>query len=223
VWYAYPGQTAGNEAVAGTWREPAMVGRLVEGGSQAVLQIGRTTFNDQQRVLTSTDAAGRQTRWTYAANGEDVTNVRQYVSGQPPNEVTDLLASYGSYNAAHQPGTVADAAGRTTTFTYTSLGQIQTVTNAKNQTTTYGYDTSHRLETVTGPDPDGGGPLSAPTTTYTYDEYGRVRTVTGPDGYVVTTDDDALDRPVQVTYPDGTTDKTSYDRPAVWNGETRST
>src|SRR5207302_2715315 len=39
----------------------------------------------------------------------------------------------------------------------------------------------------------------------------RVRTVTNnPDGYTVTTDYDNLDRPVTVTYPDGTTQQFQY-------------
>ena len=62
------------------------------------------------------DALGRRTNYTYAANG------------------LDLLASYGAYTSGHLPQTIADAAGDTTTLTYTTSGQVATSTNAKNET-----------------------------------------------------------------------------------------
>jgi YD repeat-containing protein len=50
------------------------------------------------------------------------------------------------------------------------------------------------------------------STTYAYDGYGRVRTVTDSDSCTVTTDYDLFDRPVWVTYPDGSYEETTYDR-----------
>jgi RHS repeat-associated protein len=103
-----------------------------------------------------------------------------------------------------QPQTVTDAAGQTTTLTYTAAGEVATVTNARGETTTSAYDGDGRLTRVTGP-------VSGATTSYTYDASGRVRTVTA-DEATVTTDDEVFDRPTVVTFPDGTTERTTYDR-----------
>ncbi len=157
------------------------------------------------KVTRATDPLGRATTFTYAANGIDLLETRQ-VNGQN----TDLIASY-SYNSQHQPLTVTDASGQTTTTTYNSAGQVLTVTTppragiTENRTTTYVYDTNGYLQTVTGP-------ATGATTTYTYDGYGRIRTETDADGYTLTYDYDALDRMTKTTYPDGTFEETVYNR-----------
>jgi RHS repeat-associated protein len=195
VWYAYPGQ--GSQTSVGTWIRPTQAARVLDDGSS---QIAQASYNDQGNVLTRTDPLGRQTSYGYAANGIDLVETRQTSSG-----VNDLLGVLGSYTALHQPQTVSDAAGQTTTLTYNAFGQVLTSTNAKSETTTLVYNASQRLQSVTGP-------MSGAVTTYTYDSYGRVRTVTQPDGYAVTTDYDGFDRPTRVTYPDGTTELLVYDR-----------
>ena len=110
-----------------------------------------------------------------------------------------------TYNPNHQVLTATDAAGETTTYTYTATGDIETVTNALSDTTTYTYDTDGRLETVTGP-------VAGATTTYEYDGYGRLWRVTDPEGYQTTTEYDLFDRPTKATYPDGTYEETVYDK-----------
>ena len=143
---------------------------------------------------------GRQTSSTYDADGHTVLQVRQTSGG-----ASDVLATYATFTALHQPQAVTDAAGQTTTLTYNAAGQVLTVTNARSETTTSTYDADGRLLTVTGP-------VSGSTTTYGYDLYGRLRTVTDAEGYAVTTDYDLFDRPVRVTYPDGTYEETTSDR-----------
>jgi YD repeat-containing protein len=54
------------------------------------------------------------------------------------------------------------------------------------------------------------GALAGATTGFTYDGTNRVRTVTDAEGYSVTFDYDALDRPLKVTYPDGTFEQIVY-------------
>src|SRR6185436_2073987 len=110
-----------------------------------------------------------------------------------------------TYNNQHLPLTITDAAGQTTTYTYNPAGQVLTTTNAKSETTTYAYDGYGRLVSETGPFPGA-------TTTYGYDTYGRVNTVTDSEGYAVTAAYDAADRVVQLSYPDGTTEQTTFDR-----------
>ena len=130
MWYAYPGQTRTSVDIVGGWATtPSEVARVVEDGTT---QRTLTTVNAQGQVTARTDAVGRQTTYTYAANGIDLLEVRQTTGG-----ANDLLASYGSHTATHQPQTIMDAAGQTTTLTYTAAGHVATVTNARLETTTY--------------------------------------------------------------------------------------
>ena len=197
IWYAYPNQLTGQEDTINGFIQPSRVGRVLEDGAS---QVFGTTYNNQGSVLTKTDPLGRQTTYTYANNGVDLLQVHQTTGG-----MNDLLASYANYTAQHQPQSLTDAAGQTTTMTYNAVGQVLTVTNAKSETTTSTYDTDGRLQSVTGP-------VTGATTRYTYDAYGRTRTVTDSDAYVVTTDYDIFDRPVRMTYPDTTFEETTYDR-----------
>lgn len=165
TWYAYPGQATPN--LIGWTTTPSETARVIEGG---VTQRTLTTVNAQGHVTARTDAVGRETTYSYAANGIDLLEVRQTRPGG-----SDSLAQYASYTATHQPQTVTDAAGETTNLTYNAAGQVLTSTNAKDETTTYVYDSDGRLQSVSGM-------VTGATTTYAYDGYGRVRTVTGPDG-----------------------------------------
>jgi RHS repeat-associated protein len=166
-------------------------------------------------VTRATDPLGRVTTYTFAANGIDLLETRQ-VNGQ----TTDLI-SIRTNNSQHQPLTITDAAGQTTTYTYLPDGRPETVVTPPRagltlaqRTTTYSYYPDNaptgagRLQTVTGPS----APQGSPITTYTYDGYGRVRTAADADSYTITYDYDALDRPTRVTYPDGTYEETVYNR-----------
>jgi YD repeat-containing protein len=197
VWYAYPDQNPTAPRAVGSWVQPTAIGRVLDDGTS---QIWQATYNDHGMPLSRTDPIGRRTSYTYAANGIDLTQVRQTTGS-----VNDLVASYGGYTAQHLPTTMTDAAGQTTLATYNAFGQVLTVTNPKSETTTNAYDSAGYLQSVTGP-------ITGATTTYTYDGYGRTRTITDSDGYTVTTDYDVLDRPTRVTYPDGTYEETSYDK-----------
>ena len=120
----------------------------------------------------------------------------------------DVIASY-TYNDKHQPLTITDALGKTTTNTYNTAGQVLTVTtppaqgHSQGATTTFSYDTNGYLTQVSGPVPSA-------TTTFTYDAYGRKRTSTDATGLTLTYDYDALDRVTKVTYPDTTFEETVY-------------
>lgn len=218
VYYNYPGQAS--PIYEGTSSKPIAVGRLLDNGTS---QIHRYEHNAKGFVTKSTDPKGRQTSYCYDANGIDLKEVRQ-TTGRPSTDpspcggtagtagINDLTQSFGAYTEGHQPLSITDAAGQTTTYTYNSFGQVLTVTTpqragypTEQRTTTYAYDSDGHLSTVTAPFPGA-------VTTYTYDGYGRVRTVTSPDGYTITTDYDSADRPVRATFPDGTYEETTYDR-----------
>ncbi len=164
VWYLYPDQSS--PANAGSFSQPTRTGRIMDDGASQIVQV---TYNAQGSVLTRTDPLGRQTTYTYAANGVDVLTVRQTTGG-----LNDLLATFANYTA-HLPQSTTDGAGQTTTTTYNAAGQALTVTNAKQETTTFGYDTDGRLQSVAGA-------MAGATTSYAYDAFGRPRTVTDADG-----------------------------------------
>ncbi|MEW6733126.1 MAG: hypothetical protein AB1489_17500 [Acidobacteriota bacterium] len=125
--------------------------------------------------------------------------------GTSHNKYGRFIAIVPTIVSTLRPGT--DAAGQTTTLTYNIQGQVLTVTNARNETTTYSRDSSGRLTQIVGP-------VTGATTTYGYDPVFtyRVKTVTDSENYTVTTDYDALDRVVKVTYPDATFEQISYVR-----------
>ncbi len=154
------------------------------------------------------DPLGRTTAYTYdPTNQIDLTEVDQ----QEANGATTNLAVLGkySYNSQHLPVMSIDASGQTNTYTYNAFGQLTNVTNALGQVTTVVYSNNFLNSVI--------GPTGATNATYAYDDYNRIRTVTDSEGYAVTIDYDALDRPTQVTYPDGTTEQTYYDKlDAIW-------
>jgi RHS repeat-associated protein len=202
VWYAYPGQSSGNEDELGWWRMPSRIGRVLDDGTS---QIWVTEYNAMGYVTQTTDPVGRSSIFSYASNGIDQTEIRQANGAS-----TDLIATYTS-NALHLPLTITDVSGQTVSYTYDTQGRTLTTTTpvrsgiTENRTTTYTYDSNGYLLSLSGPS-------TGTATTYTYDAYGRIRTITDPDNYTVTLDYDALDRVIRVSYPDGTYEETIYDK-----------
>jgi RHS repeat-associated protein len=194
-----------NEPSAG-WKgdgcSPSGTARVLQdaqGGQLQGNQVSYAEYNALGHPTKLTDPRGRETTLTYAPNGIDLTQVKQTTGG-----LNDVLATY-TYNSAHRPLTVTDAANKPTTLTYNARGQVLTSTNALNQTNTLVYDGSGYLQSVTGP-------VSGATQTFEYDGYGRVSTTTDPDAYAVTALYDLADRPTSLTFPDGTTQTFTYDR-----------
>ena len=199
VWYDYAGQTTVyGSIVVGTTSKPTHIGRVLDDGST---QLYYREYNDFGDITTAIDPAGRTFSYTYAANGIDVLETRQTRAGQSE------LMRQATYNAQHQPLTVTDAAGQTTTFTYNTRGQQATATDPLGNTTTYQYDANGYLTSATGP------LGAADTTTWTYDAFGRVHTLTDNSGYTLTYGYDTADRITTITYPD-TTVQTVHLHPA---------
>ena len=207
IWYSYPGQTWPLDS--GTSNSPIKIGRVLDNGAT---QLTQYTYNPLGKVLSATDPLGRVTTYTYAANDFDLLEVDQMT-----HTGHDVLSRF-TYNSQHEPLKVNDASGQTTTYTYNSAGQPRTVTNAKNETTTFWY-TPDGSPLGASPNPNAtgylvetDGPVLGAKTLFTYDGYGRVRTVTDSEGYAVTVDFDIFNRPLTLTYPDGTTVRNFYDR-----------
>ena len=191
-----PGQTGVD--VIGTGSQPSVTARVLDDGT---VQQTAATYNEAGQVTSRTDPVGRQTTYTYAANGVDLLEVRQVNGG-----TSDLLATYANYTAG-APAADGDRCG----------GADDDLHLQRGGAGADGDEREVRRRRPTPTTPTGGcesvtAPVAGATTSYTYDGYGRVRTVTGPDGYAVTTDYDVFDRPTRVTYPDGTYEETTYDR-----------
>ena len=199
IWTTYAGQTTAGSISDDDYNLPAVTARVLDDGSTQASYASYSSLTGN--ITQSVDPVGRTTNFTYAANGIDVTQI-----SQTDGASQDVLNTM-TYNGQHEPLTVTDASGQTTTMTYNAAGQLLTRTDALSETTTLAYDDSGYLTSVTGP-------VSGATTTYTYDSAGRVQTITDSEDYTVTTAYDNLDRPIQTTYPDSTSDQTVYNNAA---------
>lgn len=213
VWYAYPNQT--DLRRVGSHTSPTKIARVLDDGQT---QAYSYDYNSRGNRTLTIDPVGRTTRFTYADNGVDLIQVHQLQQ----DGSFDLVQSL-TYDGLYLPMSITDSAGQTTTYTYLADGRKETVvTPARGdltlaeRTTTYTYYPDNdpvspgRLKSVTGPNV---GAQQGPSTIYTYDAQGRLRAVTQlPDNYTVTTDYDALDRPLKITHPDGTYQEALYQR-----------
>lgn len=188
----YPGQTKPYYSV-GTTAMPSAIMSLLEDG--VTPQMTLVASNAYGHLTQYTDPAGRQTVYTYDANGIDLLEIR--------NPATNETYAKFTYNSQHRPLTYQDASGGVSAYTYNAAGQLTSITNAKHETTAFTYDSRGDLLLRIGPVP-------SDLTRYTYDSFGRIRTVTDSEGYVLTYDYDPLDRPIAITYPDKTTSQTAY-------------
>ncbi|MGH8094998.1 MAG: RHS repeat-associated core domain-containing protein [Chthoniobacterales bacterium] len=198
VWYTYVGQP--NPTHVGSSANPLQIARVLDDGST---QLSQFEYNAVGKTTKATDPMGRVVSSIYDANNIDLLEIRQTTGSS-----NELLRSF-SYNSQHEPLSDTDAAGQPTIFTYNAYGQILTRQNARNETTTLAYGGTvpeGYLASITSPQFNG----SAAVTTFAYDSLNRVRTVTDADSYAVTTDYDNLDRPTQITYPDGTSQQFQY-------------
>jgi RHS repeat-associated protein len=212
VYYFYPGQTT-STWYEGTTGLPRIVAQKLATVSSRATWFQRNALGN---ITQEVDPVGRTFDYVYwmynnsdpndPVNMADVKEIRQTRSGN------ELLFS-ATYSAQHRRLTATDAAEQTTTYSYNSFGQVLTIENARHEITTYGYgdgSSGHPvgyLTSITGPAFNG----SHPVTSFTYDNANRVRTVRNdPDGHETTTDYDNLDRPTQITYPDGTNEQFQY-------------
>ena len=206
VWYAYEGGLGHDQL--GPIAKASKMGRVLDDGTS---QIYRYEYNNRGHITRFTDAVGRESVYTYAANEIDLLNVKQKNGGN-----YDLLQSF-TYNSQHEPLTSTDAAGQVTTYTYNANGTVATIVtpprgglSAADRTTTFSYFADNassgpaRQQTIAAP-------LGA-STSFTYDSYGRLQTTTAPDGYALAYDYDLLDRRTRIAYPDATYEETVYSK-----------
>jgi len=196
IWFNYPGQSA--SLYGGSYDQPIATGRVLDDGTT---QLSQASYDaDNYFNLTQTiDPVGRTTAFAYA-NGVDLAAVAQSTA----NGIRTTIAQF-IYNTHHRPILYTDAAGQMTSYSYNAAGQLTSVTNPLGQTTSYQYDTSNRLTTIVNAN-------NLVAASFTYDAFDRVATYTDSEGWTVAYSYDNADRVTQITYPDGTSDRYTYDK-----------
>ena len=198
IWFNYPDQKSPH--APGSMNLPSKVVYAVEnaaGGHSWAMSQRTFTSNGRPRVLT--DPKGRQRRYNYHNNNQDVSSVQVMENGAWKTVVT--LGNYVS----RQPRTITYPNGTTITREINARGQItKTTRTAGGQSfvTDYVYLPNGYLDKVVV---DG-----LTVADVTHDGAGRVRTVTDEHNYTLTYDYDNLDRTTVVTHPDNTTEQTDY-------------
>jgi RHS repeat-associated protein len=213
IYYFYAGQGDTRFTSSNGW--PTKVARVLSGGST---QLWQYAYNSIGKMTQAIDPLNRVTSFAYDTNNVDLLTVYQRnpsgASTDPGGFAADIIEQH-TYNSFHEPLTNTDAALQTTWLSYNSYGQIQTRENAKHEVTTFGYgdgSPGHPIDYLTSITSPPVNSVSA-VTSFSYDSDNRVRTLTSsPDNYTVTTDYDDIDRPTQMTYPDGTTTQFKYTR-----------
>jgi YD repeat-containing protein len=196
IWFAYPGQV--NTFYQGSLSTPTRIAQVLDGGQE---QNFAQTYDLAGRVQTVTDSIGRKASYHYAANGVDLTSIR---NDQANGGTGDQLLAI-TYNTNHQPLTITDYAGQTSSATYNAYNQVTSVRRPDGVTINLTYDARGFLMQTARAG-------TSYTETYTYDGENRVRTWTSTDGYTLTFDYDNLDRLTRITYPDGSSDVVVLDR-----------
>jgi RHS repeat-associated protein len=195
IWYSYPGQS--NSNFGGSFNKPIAIGRVLDDGTT---QLQRFSYDPINFNLTQMiDPLGRTTTITYS-NNIDIAAVTQTTAGG-----AQTLVAQFTYNTKHRPLVYTDAAGQTTTYEYSTAGQLTSLTNPLGETTSYQYDSDHNRTAVINAN-------NIVAATYTYDAFARVRTYTDSEGWTATYDYDAADRVTRITYPDGTADIYTYNK-----------
>ena len=200
ITFTYPGGSVGphGEYVIGSINQPSSITRTISGSTTQTWQY---TYNSLGHVTQEIDPVGREFTYTYASNGIDLLE-----KDQTQTSTADINGIWSSYSQ-HLPGSYKDGSGRVTSYTYNGFGELLTRTDPNSDVWTYTYDSDGYLTQINGPLSG-----SSDVTTISYDGYGRVYQVTDSEGYALTYSYDAMNRQTQVTHPDGTSDKTGYDR-----------
>jgi YD repeat-containing protein len=195
--YTYPGAgtTPGGEfTTVGSTNKPSIV---TQGSETSTF-----SYNALSKVTRSVDPVGRTFTYRYDANNIDLLEARQTRGTN-----NDLLGKWIYNNNQHVPNKYIDGSGQVTLYSYNSFGEPTTITDPNGNTTTNFYNANGQLMQTDGPLPG-----NSDVTTYTYDGYNRPYSVTDAQGYTIFVSYDNADRPTLVSYPDGTTEQTIYNR-----------
>ncbi len=208
--------------VSGSWADAST--RFVYDGQNRVVQtidpdVGTNTvvYDLAGKQVATVDKLGNTT--SYAYDGMD-----RLVQTTFP----DLTIETNGYDANGNRVASADRLGRITTYAYDALnrltnavypdsatsatiyddvGRVAQTIDARGTITVFTYDAAGRRLAVT----NAVGTSCASSSSYGYDANGNQITFTDANNHTTTNVFDALNRQVQVQYPDGTITGTSYD------------
>jgi RHS repeat-associated protein len=158
------------------------------------------SYDDDGRMLSSTDAMGQTTNFTYDTLGRQLTvttplglvtshsydaNGNRLTQTRPDNSQLSW-----AYDALGRTTSETDAASDTISYTYTPRGQVASITDSRDAVTQFGYDLLDRRTTKTYADNaveqssyDAAGQLTQFTTargvsrSYSYDKRGRLTAI----------------------------------------------
>jgi RHS repeat-associated protein len=202
VWYNYPNQvncvfsgvSSSGTVIDGFSNRPSAIGRVLDDGTT---QLKTFQYNAEGNVTVATDPIGRQTTYTYAANGTDLLEVANTTNGG------DQVLEQRTYNSQHEPLTITGANGRTAHLQYNTVGQLKRYTDPTGHATALNYDSGGHLQSIQGP-------ISGDKYSFTDDNVGRVIAETDPAGATIRYTYDAADRITSTTYPDDTSSYRTY-------------
>ncbi|WP_038164428.1 RHS repeat-associated core domain-containing protein [Verrucomicrobium sp. BvORR106] len=216
TWFNYPNQTSSHSV--GDVGAPSKIVQAVESTTgTTVWSMEQATYNDLGLPTGKVDAMGRELKYEYYPNNQDLQYIKVKNGGSWETLLTISQYKTIAGQAAHLPEIITDASGLQVQYSYNDQGQVTQVTTSKGgnaETTRYIYDAN--LDGT----PDAYGYLirveqTSPTNplafvtlqSLTYDSAKRVRDVTNAQGYTLTQDYDNLDRVTLVTHPDATTEQ----------------
>jgi YD repeat-containing protein len=140
--------------------------------------LGHTTrysYNAQGRQTTVVDANGVARHSEYDAWGRQVGNVANYDPTAPPDQQTNVTTRYG-YDALGRRAVITDANGHATRSVYNDVGQWVAEIDPLGHTTAYGYDVLGNRTVITAAD--------GSVTTYHYDALNRLVEIRYPDAHI---------------------------------------
>ena len=159
-------------------------------GTSAQRDESSTTYTNNGRVSTVTDARGGVTTYTY--DRYDRLYTTYYPTPSGPSSTTDYEQL--TYDAAGNVTNRRLRDGQSIGYVYDNLGRLQNRNLPGSElSVTYGYDNLGHTASAS---------QSGYTLSFTYDSLGRLRTQSGPQG-TLTSDYDSADRRTRLTWPDG--------------------
>ncbi|HEV8431561.1 MAG TPA: RHS repeat-associated core domain-containing protein [Pyrinomonadaceae bacterium] len=200
--------------------------------------VTRFTYDDLGRLLTVTDPLNQVTSYEYDFNGNRTAQIdaagrrTTYVYDKANRLIKTVFPDGGevtyTLNFRGDRLTETDEDGNTTSYvydkagqllktinpdltemvyTYDELGRTTSITNERNKTMRFEYDQtcgcSQRLARIIDP-------LNG-VTSYTFDDIGRRVSMIDANQRETRFEYDVRNKLIKVTYPDGTTSKTTYD------------
>ncbi len=154
------------------------------------------TYDDQERLASTTDPLGNCTSFTYDAN-HNLTSI----TGPNPDQYKEIV-----YDQANRPIRISDRQADGSTLTiekkYDRLGQLIAETDACGNETCFEYDVLGRVTTVYHPD----GSIEKNE----YDVLGNATKKIDGEGYETCTTYNFQGKPTAIYYPDGREEHFTY-------------